>query len=122
MYRGFGLRCPHCGGGALFKHWIGFNEQCGQCGFKYYRDSGDFWGAVVGTYAMAGTMGISSAVVMIHYTDLHIQAITPLAALTTLAVILLIFPFNKSLWIHFLYLTRGFYEEYKPPEQQEPGA
>ena len=47
LWRGARCRCPQCGQGRLFKHWLAMHEHCGPCGLRYLRDQGDLWGYII---------------------------------------------------------------------------
>jgi uncharacterized protein (DUF983 family) len=34
LLRGIHLRCPHCGGGGLFRHWLQMADNCPTCGYS----------------------------------------------------------------------------------------
>lgn len=34
LFRAFRLRCPHCGGRGLFRHWFAMRDQCPHCGLS----------------------------------------------------------------------------------------
>lgn len=111
------LRCPHCRKGRLFRKVYALNERCPVCGLVFERDEGDFWGSVVINYTFGSLAGLAAAVAValmqLGWEDWG--NITYFAAGVGVATILLLFPFAKSLWIWLLFLTRGGYEEYRPP-------
>jgi uncharacterized protein (DUF983 family) len=37
FFRAVRLRCPNCGGGPLFKHWLRARERCPVCGIRLAR-------------------------------------------------------------------------------------
>lgn len=39
--RAFALRCPHCGGGHLFRSWFRMRERCERCGLPLERHEGE---------------------------------------------------------------------------------
>ena len=43
LWRGVRRRCPHCGQGPLFSHWITFHPRCASCGLVFLRNQGDTW-------------------------------------------------------------------------------
>jgi uncharacterized protein (DUF983 family) len=109
------LRCPHCRKSGLYRRPYVLHAHCPVCGLAFERDEGDFWGGVVFSYVYAGVAGLALAALLIVLGvtrwDWIAYAAAGTAALTALAV----FPFAKAQWITLLYLTRGHYEEYRPP-------
>ncbi|HKI70184.1 MAG TPA: hypothetical protein VKA67_11385, partial [Verrucomicrobiae bacterium] len=45
--RGCRKKCPQCGQGPLFIHWIKMHRNCSKCGLHYLPDQGDLWGPLV---------------------------------------------------------------------------
>ena len=43
VWRGLRRRCPHCGRGPLFVHWITLHPHCRHCGLQFLRNQGDTW-------------------------------------------------------------------------------
>lgn len=43
LVRGLNRRCPRCGKGALFVRWTTLFPHCGNCEYRYEKDSGDTW-------------------------------------------------------------------------------
>jgi len=118
VWKGLRLRCPHCAREGLMQSFLRFREVCGQCGYRYLPDDGDFWGQVVLAYTFGGIAGMmaGTALTVAGWGDLESRIYV-----STFAVVVAVvasFPFAKALWIHFLYLTRGRYEEYAPPKRE----
>lgn len=115
------LRCPHCGEGRILRHPYAAHPACPVCGLAFQRDEGDFWGTVVFAYTFGGIAGLAAAAALLRLGVERWQPIAFAASGAALAAILLTFPFARSLWIHLLYLTRGHYEEYRPPDAGAAG-
>lgn len=43
VWRGLRRRCPHCGRGPLFVHWVTLHSHCRRCGLQFLRNQGDTW-------------------------------------------------------------------------------
>lgn len=43
LLRGWRKMCPHCGNGALFRHWTELHESCPVCRIRFLRNYGDAW-------------------------------------------------------------------------------
>jgi len=116
VLRSVTLRCPHCRRAGMLRHPYAAHERCPACGLAFQRDEGDFWGAVVFSYAYAGIVGLAVAALLAHAGMERWEAIAYVAAGATVATVLVVFPFAKAQWITLLYFTRGHYEEYRPPQ------
>ena len=46
LRRGLARRCPLCGGGQLFRHWVTIVDRCPRCGFRFERIEGHWIGAL----------------------------------------------------------------------------
>lgn len=55
-WRGITRRCPRCGSGRLFRHWVTMVDDCPRCGLHFERSDGYWLGAV--TINLAVTMGL----------------------------------------------------------------
>jgi uncharacterized protein (DUF983 family) len=47
MWRGARKKCPQCGKGPLYHHWMTLHERCPNCGLQYLANQGDLWGPLV---------------------------------------------------------------------------
>ena len=43
LWRGFRLRCPHCGGGGILDGWFKLKHQCPTCGLVLDRGESDYF-------------------------------------------------------------------------------
>lgn len=115
------LRCPHCRQGRLFRKPYVIHERCPVCGLAFERDEGDFWGGMVFSYTFGGLAGLALAAVLVQLGWQDWETLAYLCAGAAVLTILLLFPVAKALWIWLLYLTRGGYEEYRPPDPGSAG-
>lgn len=115
LARSLRLRCPHCDRTPLAERLFDFREHCAHCGYRYLGEEGDFWGQVVLSYAVGGTVGIATGAWLTSQAGWSLAAAVYGAAAAAVLGVMASFPFCKALWIHLLYHTRGQYEEYRPP-------
>ena len=47
LWRGVRRRCPQCGQGPVFRHWLAMHDHCAVCNLHYLPDQGDLWAYVV---------------------------------------------------------------------------
>lgn len=56
LLRGLRKRCPHCGGGPLFRGWSQL-ERCSACGLIFVSNPGDTWAfTIIGDRVPIGVM------------------------------------------------------------------
>ncbi|WP_420322229.1 DUF983 domain-containing protein [Flagellimonas sp.] len=103
-------KCPKCSKGKIFKEsniYFNFNrpkmhENCPNCGFKYQKEPGFFFGAMYVSYGLTVAQGITTFLIASPFFeerfDLRIIAIIAL-------VLVLLSSFNmrisRILWIYF---------------------
>jgi uncharacterized protein (DUF983 family) len=124
LSRGFALRCPRCGRGALFRNLFVMHRRCGHCGFVYERAPGFFLGSAYINY------GITVVSLTILYLALHFGAGLSNRVLTFplvayfVVVPLLLFPWARSLWLAMdcYYDAEGaeVTDPYRPPPPDAP--
>lgn len=97
------LRCPRCGGGSLFRHWLKMKDRCPACGLALERgERSDFWiGAYVFNLAIGELFAIGIPIVWMVASAPN----QPWTKIETLAIVLcvglplLFFPFSRTLWL-----------------------
>jgi uncharacterized protein (DUF983 family) len=63
MLRGFGLRCPRCGQGAIFRSYLKVNDTCPSCGEELHHHRADdappyFTILIVGHVVVGGVLAL----------------------------------------------------------------
>ncbi|MEX2174874.1 MAG: DUF983 domain-containing protein [Pirellulaceae bacterium] len=107
------LRCPLCGRGKQFRHWLAMHRNCPHCGVKFEREPGFFLGSIYINY------GVTSLIVVIVYPLLLFGWGLPetplLIGSLVFAVIfpVLLFPMARSLWLGF--------DQWRDPREGEQG-
>ena len=119
LRRALGKRCPRCGRGAVFASYFRMNPRCGECGAVFWVDQGEWLGAFVIDWACA-----TGAAIVVWAT---LEAFTRLPQIVEIAVIsacvlvslFATFPWSRSFWTVFLYLTGAMGER---PARAQDGA
>lgn len=101
LLRGFGLKCPACGLGKLFRRMFWMNSECDCCRFRFERPAGYFLGSSYINY------GVTAFTITVTYVVLHFgfkvsnQVLMP-GLLTFCGIFpLVFFRFARSLWLSF---------------------
>ena len=108
-WRALRLRCPHCGGGPVLKSFNVVHDHCSGCGFRFCRSDDDyfsgamFFGMLIGeTLAVLGIVGM----IWITAPDIPWDALQYGIPLVLFAVLVLIFPFSRVVWLAVDVLVR----------------
>lgn len=106
MRRALGKRCPRCGRGRVFASYFRMNPRCAECGAVFWVDQGEWLGPFVLDYSCA----TAAAVVVWAAMELAAPEISETAELAVLAVVIMAslfasFPWSRSLWTLFLYVS-----------------
>ncbi len=109
--RGLRLRCPRCGGAALYAGWFAMYPRCAACGLRYEREQGYFVGAIYFNYAL--TVGVAAgAVVALDWTiGLTLAEQLGLGIALAALVPLAFFRLSRSLWLSINYLLTSEAED-----------
>lgn len=96
------LRCPHCGGGEIFRTMFALKTHCPTCGLRLERGEGDYF---VGAYFfnlifVEGILYVSVlGYIALTYPDINWDLITWISAIGMLAGCVLCYPFSKVTWL-----------------------
>lgn len=96
------LRCPRCGAGDLFHHWIHRRDHCGGCGYTLDRDTDSFFGA----YLLNMCVSFGSLLVLLVLLIVFEAAENPLplgpvigvGLFCALGLPVVFYPFGFTLW------------------------
>ncbi len=115
LRRAFRLRCPRCGGGALYSGWFAMYPRCAACGFRYEREQGYFVGAIYANYAL--TVGVAAGAVVALDWTIGLTLTEQLAVGIALSALVpvIFFRHSRSLWLGINYLLTS-------AEEAEDGA
>lgn len=103
------LRCPHCGRGAVLTRRASVHRRCAACGLRFERsDDGYFSGAMYFGLMMGETVfGLALLVTMLaSWPDVPWDALTYIAPIGMIVVMLLLIPFSKVVWLAVDILVR----------------
>jgi uncharacterized protein (DUF983 family) len=98
------LRCPHCGGRPMLRHWLRMRERCPRCGLRVERGERDYFiGSMMFNLVLAELLFAAAFVAALVSTwpDVPWDTMEWLAPLAMLAAPLLLFPFSKLVWLAF---------------------
>lgn len=106
LVRALGKRCPRCGRGAIFSSYFRMNPRCGECGAVFWVDEGEWLGAFVIDWAFAtGTAIVVWAALEFTFTRIPQMVEIALISICVMASLCMTFPWSRSFWTVFLYLT-----------------
>ena len=96
------LRCPRCGGGGIFHHWLKQRAACPRCGLPLDRGERDHW---LGGYAVnlvASELiwaAIMVAILVGTWPDVPWTFLTYGGAALMIALPFFFFPFSRTIWL-----------------------
>jgi uncharacterized protein (DUF983 family) len=96
------LRCPHCGAGAVLASWAAVRDRCSGCGLRFKRsDDNYFSGAMYFGLIMGETIFVVSLLVtmVITWPDVPWDALSYIAPIGMLLLMVLLIPFAKVVWL-----------------------
>ena len=103
------LRCPHCGGGPVLRHWLKVRERCGNCGLAIERGERDYFiGSMMFNLAVAETLFaiVFVSILVISWPNVPWDTLEWAAPAGMLAGPFALFPFSKLAWLGFDILLR----------------
>jgi uncharacterized protein (DUF983 family) len=117
LRRAFAKRCPRCGRGAVFASYFKMNPRCSECGAVFWVDQGEWLGAFVLDWACATGLAIVVWAALEAFAELSQIAEIAIISACVIASLLATFPWSRSFWTVFLYLTGAMGE--RPARAQE---
>lgn len=102
--RALRLRCPHCGGGPVLRHWLKMQERCGRCGLRLERGERDYF---IGSMMFNLVLGeflvviVVVAVMLARWPDVPWDLLEVGVPLLAILFPVLLFPFSKLTWLAF---------------------
>jgi uncharacterized protein (DUF983 family) len=93
-------RCPRCGGKGWFRGWFTKTERCRTCGYRYERQPGFLVGALtINTIVTFGLLAVVLVVgIVLSYPDIALVPILVAAAVVTVLVPIVGYPFSYTIW------------------------
>lgn len=106
LWRAMRRRCPRCGEGRIFRSYLKMNQRCPECDAVFWADQGEWLGPFVLDYACATAAAIAVwAVLELTAPDMRLLPELALLGAAIVGSALLSFPFTRSLWTIFLYIS-----------------
>jgi uncharacterized protein (DUF983 family) len=99
--RGLWLRCPACGAGQLFASWFRMRERCPICGLRFEREHGYYTGAMGVNLVMTELAVVLGTIPLAFDTRVPVLPLVLGAALASVALPCLCYPYSRSLWLAF---------------------
>jgi uncharacterized protein (DUF983 family) len=109
IYSTINNKCPRCHKGRIFennfaynlKNGLKMNPGCSQCGLKYEKETGFFYGAMYVSYAL-----MSGILIIWFLSDLlwlHFEALTlaSLVVCTMIALFPVVYRWARIIWLNF---------------------
>jgi uncharacterized protein (DUF983 family) len=111
-------RCPRCGSGHLFTHWVTMVPDCPRCGLHFERESGYWAGALAINIILVGGLFTILFVIALVLTVPDIPVVPLLAIFVPIMVIgpIVAYPFSKTLWVA---IDRGFLQRLDVNERSD---
>jgi uncharacterized protein (DUF983 family) len=103
------LRCPNCGGGYVLTRRAGVRDHCDGCGLRFRRSDDNyfsgamFFGLLIGETIFAVSL---LATIVASWPDVPWDAITYIAPIGMIVVMLLLIPVSKVVWLGVDLLVR----------------
>jgi uncharacterized protein (DUF983 family) len=101
MARGFTRRCPRCGSGKLFRHYLSMVPDCPRCGLHFEREQGYWAGALAINIMSIGALFAVTFLVAMILTVPDVPVPLMLAIFVPMMTIgpILWYPFSKTIWV-----------------------
>ncbi len=98
--RGLVRRCPLCGQGHLFRHWLQMVECCPRCDLRFERIEGHWLGAIAinTVLALIVLLGVIVVGAALAYPDPPVATLMVLAVATAALAPLVFLPISRTLW------------------------
>lgn len=110
LFRGLTRRCPRCGSGKLFRHWVEIAEECPRCGLRFANEDG-YW-----TGSMAINLGVTEATFLIVFVGVIVATFPDvpwgpllIAVIVVTALTPVVFhPISRTTWVAVERHVRGW--------------
>jgi uncharacterized protein (DUF983 family) len=101
VLRALVLRCPSCGGGPLFKHWLKIQPACLRWGLRLEREEGSFSGSFSVNLVVTELVWLGAfAGILIATWPSPPWSLLQWGSVTLMVIFpLLFYPFSKTIWI-----------------------
>jgi uncharacterized protein (DUF983 family) len=101
LARGLTRRCPRCGSGKLFRHYLSMVPDCPGCGLHFEREQGYWAGALAINIMSVGALFAVSFLVAMVLTvpDVPIPLLLSIFVPMMLIGPIVWYPFSKTIWV-----------------------
>lgn len=101
LSRGLTRRCPRCGSGHLFRHWVAMVPDCPRCGLHFEREAGYWTGAMAINVILVGGAFTVLFAIAIALTIPDVPVVPLLAFFVPFMVLgpLIAYPISKTMWV-----------------------
>jgi uncharacterized protein (DUF983 family) len=100
LRRGFLRRCPVCGQGHLFRHWLRMVPRCPRCAYRFHRAPGQWLGSWFLNVCLAQMVAVLFLIVAVIAA--WPNPLSPLVVAggvaATAAWVVFFFPFSRTIW------------------------
>jgi uncharacterized protein (DUF983 family) len=111
LMRGLRKRCPHCGGGPLFRGWSQL-ERCSACGLTFVSNPGDTWAFTI----IGDRLPIGAMIAVIYFGVARSHPALGIALLAGLGALVIATARNRlGAGIALHYLSRVFWPDPADP-------
>jgi uncharacterized protein (DUF983 family) len=116
LWWGFTRRCPRCGSGHLFRHYLTMVPDCPRCGLHFEREPGYFAGALAINIIAVGGLFAVVFVALLVATVPDVPVVELLIVLIPIALFapIVYYPFSKTVWVA---VDRAFLQRLDPNER-----
>lgn len=95
------LRCPRCHEGEVFSGAVKMNKRCPNCGLKFEREPGYFYGAMYFSYAFAVLfIGVFALIINMFVPTMRLHWLLFTALMAFLPFVPLVFRYSRVLWMY----------------------
>ena len=94
-------RCPRCGKGQLFRHWLKMLDACGNCQMRFERGDGYWLGSMALNFAVTEVFFVAALVVLLVATWPDVPWTTVLFSVVAVNIVvpLAFYPFSRTIWV-----------------------
>jgi uncharacterized protein (DUF983 family) len=100
LKRGFLRRCPVCGQGHLFRHWVRMVPRCPRCAYRFHRAPGQWLGSWFLNVCLAQMVAVLFLIIAViaAWPDPLDPLVVAGGVLATAGWVVFFFPFSRTIW------------------------
>ncbi len=104
-------KCPVCEKGPLFATYFKLNKSCSHCGVRFEKETGEEAGGLSVSIVVLGVIFLTVYPLTEIFTDWSTWVHLAIWLSFSLIFPVLFYPFSRSLWVVFLYLTNSIHRD-----------